>query len=101
MTLELCLIGACVVLLPTMIVGMLRILSSESRASQMLALLLFGTGGGAILLCLSVVQKQPALVDVALVVAILALVVTVAFVRIIPVDSGSDGLSQEVGDVDR
>lgn len=61
--------------------GMIRVLQSPTRADKMLAALLLGTAGVAVLMLLGVALEKPAFIDVALVFALLALVVTVAFVR--------------------
>ncbi|MCG5500220.1 monovalent cation/H+ antiporter complex subunit F [Ectothiorhodospira lacustris] len=78
-------------LLLTVAVGMVRVLSGPTPGDRMLAAQLFGTAGVAILLLLSLAMEQPALVDVALVFALLAAVATVAFVR-------QRGLPREGGD---
>jgi multicomponent Na+:H+ antiporter subunit F len=72
-------LGAALVLLGTMVAGMTRIARGPTPADRMLAALLFGTTGVAILLVLSVALTLPAAVDVALVFAVLAAVVGVAF----------------------
>jgi multicomponent Na+:H+ antiporter subunit F len=68
-------------LLLTVIAGMGRILRGPTPADRMLAALLFGTTGVAILLLLAQGLRLPALHDIALVFALLAIVVVVAFVR--------------------
>lgn len=74
-------IAAALFLLFTVAVGMLRILRGPAPGDRMLAAQLFGTAGVAILLLLSRGLDRPALVDVALVFALLAAVAPVAFVR--------------------
>jgi multicomponent Na+:H+ antiporter subunit F len=49
----------------------------------MSAVLLFGTGGVAVLLLLAQAMNMPALEDVALVFVVLAVVTSVAFVRLV------------------
>ncbi len=61
--------------------GLLRILRGPTTADRMLAAQLFGTTGVAVLLLLSQAQAMPALRDVALVFAALAVLATLAFVR--------------------
>ena len=68
-------------LLLTVIAGMARILYGPTPADRMLAALLFGTTGVAIMLLLAPGLHMPALHDVALIFALLAAVVLVAFVR--------------------
>jgi multicomponent Na+:H+ antiporter subunit F len=75
------LLAAALFLLVTIGAGMVRILRGPTAGDRMLAAQLFGTTGVAILLILSEALGQPALVDVALVFALLAAVATVAFVR--------------------
>ncbi|MBK1692938.1 monovalent cation/H+ antiporter complex subunit F [Ectothiorhodospira mobilis] len=74
-------IAAALFLLFTVAVGMLRILRGPEPGDRMLAAQLFGTAGVAILLLLSRGLDRPALVDVALVFALLTAVAPVAFVR--------------------
>ena len=71
------LLGAALFLLATIAAGMVRVLRGP-------------TAGVAILLILAEALDQPALVDVALVFALLAAVATVAFVRK-PEEPGEDG----------
>lgn len=68
-------------LLSTVVAGMARILRGPTPADRMLAALLFGTTGVAILLLFAQGLRLPALHDVALVFALLAAVAVVAFVR--------------------
>ncbi|WP_019626645.1 monovalent cation/H+ antiporter complex subunit F [Thioalkalivibrio sp. ALJT] len=74
-------LGAALFLLGTILLGLIRVLRGPGSGDRMLAALLFGTSGVAILLLLSMVLETPALVDVALVFALLAVVAAVAFVR--------------------
>lgn len=68
-------------LLLTIIAGLFRVIRGPTSADRMLAAQLFGTTGVAILLLLAQAWEAPALQDVALVFALLAAVVGVAFVR--------------------
>ena len=70
-----------VFLLVNLLVALARVMRGPSAADRMLAALLFGTVGVAILLLLAQVQAIPALNDVALVFALLAAITGVAFVR--------------------
>lgn len=62
-------------------IAMWRIARGPTAADRMQAGLLFGTVGVAVLLVLAQALARPALRDVALALALLAGVVTVAFVR--------------------
>lgn len=61
--------------------GLFRILHGPSAADRMLAAQLFGTTSVAILLLLAQASENAALRDVALLLALLAAVTAVAFVR--------------------
>lgn len=74
-------LGLAVFLLLTLVAGMIRVVRGPTAADRMLAAQLFGTTGVATLLLLGHAMGAPALVDVALVFALLAAVVGVAFVR--------------------
>lgn len=69
------------ILLLTLLGGLVRILIGPTRGDRMLATQLFGTTGVAILLLLAEALDRPALRDVALVFALLAVTSTVVFVR--------------------
>ena len=83
------LLAVALLLLATIGAGMVRVLRGPTAGDRMLAAQLFGTTGVAILLILAEALGQPALVDVALVFALLAAVATVAFVRK-PAERGED-----------
>ncbi len=70
-----------VLLLLTLVAGLWRVLHGPTPADRMLAAQLFGTTAVACLLLLAQAYQRPALRDVALVFALLATVVAVAFVR--------------------
>jgi len=72
--------AACLVLGATA-VGLLRILRGPADADRMMAAQLLGTGGVATLLLLAAAVQSPAIVDVALMLALLAAFASVAFVR--------------------
>jgi len=67
-------------LLASILGGLVRVLRGPAPAERMLAAQLFGTAAVAILLILSRLMAMPALLDVAMVFALLAAVTLVAFV---------------------
>ncbi|GAB3381252.1 monovalent cation/H+ antiporter complex subunit F [Azotobacter armeniacus] len=69
-------------LLLTMAVGLVRVLRGPERVDRLLAIQLIGTSGTAVLLVLAEWQTQPALVDVALLLALLAAVAVAALVQL-------------------
>lgn len=75
------LLAVALFLLLTLGAGLVRVVRGPSRADSMLAAQLFGTTGVAILLLLAEALAAPALRDAALVLALLAILATVAFVR--------------------
>ncbi len=76
---ELFLLVAAVLLVLSLLVGLVTILQRASVTDRLLAAQLIGTVGMGILLLLSVLLKQPALVDAALILAMLAVLVTAVF----------------------
>lgn len=68
-------------LLLNLLLGLGRVVRGPAPADRMLAAQLFGTVGVALLLVLAEADSTPALRDVALVLALLAPVAAVAFVR--------------------
>jgi multicomponent Na+:H+ antiporter subunit F len=70
---------AAVGLMLSLLLGLLRVLRGPSAGDRMLATQLIGTAGVGILLLLSPLLDQPALVDVALILALLAAVAAAAF----------------------
>lgn len=66
-------------LLLTLVLGLLRIWRGPEAADRMLSAQLFGTTGVALLLVLSQLQDEPALLDVALVLVVLAVLASAAF----------------------
>lgn len=62
-------------------VGLVRVLRGPTAADRMMAAQLMGTGGIAGMLLLANATKNPAVVDVALVLAIVAGFVGIAFTR--------------------
>lgn len=69
------------VLLLSILAGLWRVFHGPTRADRLLAIQLFGTSGAAVLLVMADMQAQPALLDAALILALLAAVVTAALVR--------------------
>lgn len=69
-----------VVLLLSILAGLIRVFRGPASAERMLAAQLFGTAAVAILLVLSQLMAMPALLDVAMVFALLAAVTLVTFV---------------------
>lgn len=68
-------------LLLTLVAGLWRVLRGPTQADRMLAAQLFGTTTVACVLLLAQAFQRPELRDVALVLAVLAAVTAVAFVR--------------------
>lgn len=69
-----------IALLLSILAGLIRVVRGPAPAERMLAAQLFGTAAVAILLVLSQLMQMPALLDVAMVFALLAAVTLVAFV---------------------
>ena len=67
-------------LLASILAGLVRVVRATRPADRMLAAQLFGTASVAILLILSHMMAMPALLDVALVFALLAAVTLVAYI---------------------
>ena len=70
-----------VFLLTNLLMAMLLVSRGPTPADQMLVALLFGTTGVALLLLLAYTENAPALVDVALVFALLAAITGAAFAQ--------------------
>jgi multicomponent Na+:H+ antiporter subunit F len=73
--------GVALFLLLNLAAGLVRVARGPTPADRMVAAQLFGTTGVAILLLLSQSGGGKALADIALVFALLAVVVSVAFVK--------------------
>lgn len=73
--------GVAALILISVLLGLVRIFKGPTGADRMLAAQLLGTGGVAILLILAPAMQMPALLDVALVYALLAATAMVVFVR--------------------
>jgi multicomponent Na+:H+ antiporter subunit F len=74
------LVGAASFVLAMVALGLLRIFWGPAEADRMMAAQLLGSGGVAALLLLAVATQTPAIVDVALMLALLASFAAVAFV---------------------
>lgn len=74
-------IGLACFLLANMLAGLVRVWRGPTRADRMLSAQLLGTTGVATILVLAHALALPALYDVALVLAMLAALATVVFVR--------------------
>lgn len=68
-------------LLLTIVAGLYRVVRGPTPADRMIAAQLFGTTGLAIVLLLGAAMDEPAIIDVAVVFAVLAALAAVAFVR--------------------
>jgi len=73
----------CALLLLTLIIGLWRVLLGLRRVDRLLAVQLFGTTGTALLLVLAQWQGAPALRDAALVLALLAAMISAALVQLL------------------
>lgn len=84
-------------LLLTLLIALIRIWRGPSPADRMLASQLFGTTGVGLLLVLAHAQSMPALLDVALTLALLSVLAIVAFVtRVVRIDQpGSQSSASE------
>lgn len=69
------------VLVLTVLAGLWRVIQGPTKADRLLSVQLFGTAGAALMLILSVLADQPAFRDAALVLALLAAVVSAALVQ--------------------
>ena len=89
------LLSAAMAVLATVALGLVRILRGPGDAERMMAAQLLGTGGVAVLLLLAAVTGISAVVDVALILALLAAFASIAFFKGAPGhspdDSGADG----------
>jgi len=66
-------------LMLSLLLGLVRVLIGPGAGDRMLATQLIGTAGVGMLLLLSQLLNQPALIDVALILALLAAVAVAAF----------------------
>jgi multicomponent Na+:H+ antiporter subunit F len=86
------LLGAAGFVLAMVAVGLIRLLRGPADADRMMSAQLLGTGGIATLLLWAAATETPAVVDVALLLALLAAFASVAFVLAAsrPVDDEAD-----------
>ncbi len=82
MTMTMYLTVTILLLLLTLLWGLWPIVRGPTAADRMLAAQLFGTLGVAILMLLATLQQQTAILNVALVLALLAPLVLIAFVKL-------------------
>ncbi|WP_210396813.1 monovalent cation/H+ antiporter complex subunit F [Motiliproteus sediminis] len=75
------LLAALLVLVGVISVALIRLLLSRTLGDQFLCIQLLGTGGTGILLLLGTLLQQPALTDVALILALLASVTVMAITQ--------------------
>lgn len=75
------LIAAAIFLLATAALGLVRVARGPGRADRIMAAQLLGTTGVAVLLLLAQALPMPGIADIALVLALLAAFVAVAFVK--------------------
>lgn len=76
-------------LLLTIFAGLWRVLRGPTPGDRLLAVQLFGTTGTAVLLLLAEHQNQPALRDAALILALLAAVLSAALVQYLRKGAGT------------
>lgn len=74
------LVAIAIAILIAIAVALWRVLRGPDPADRLMAAQLLGTGGVAVLLLLAAARQQPALLDLALVLALLAGFASVAFV---------------------
>jgi multicomponent Na+:H+ antiporter subunit F len=85
------LLAAAAFALAMVALGLLRLLGGPTEADRMMAAQLLGTGGSATLLLVAVATSAPAVVDVALVLALLAAFASAAFVASAGPEEGEAG----------
>jgi multicomponent Na+:H+ antiporter subunit F len=73
------LLAAALIVLGTVALGLVRVLYGPSDADRLMAAQLLGTGGMAVLALIAAATHTPAVVDVALVLALLAAFIAAAF----------------------
>jgi multicomponent Na+:H+ antiporter subunit F len=85
---------AALVILLNIAASLVRVLRGPTRADRMMGAQLIGTGGVAVLVLLSLVHRQPGVLDVALLLALLAAFAAVAFVKSLSPDGAGDPESE-------
>lgn len=89
------LFAAAVFMLATVALGLVRILRGPGDADRMMAAQLMGTGGMATLLLFGVAAGLPAVIDLAMIMALLSVFASVAFVKGVPgADAAERGESE-------
>lgn len=81
---------AALFLLVTVAVSLVRIYIGPSRAERMMSAQLAGTSGVGVILLLASVEQNAAIIDVALVLALLAAFAAIAFVKATTPDGAGD-----------
>lgn len=71
---------AAALLIAFLLAGLLRVIRGPGRTDRMLASQLFGSTGVAVLMMLAIVKQQPALLNAALVLALLAPLTLMTFI---------------------
>jgi multicomponent Na+:H+ antiporter subunit F len=74
------LLAAAAIILLTVVAGLWRVLRGPARADKLMAAQLLATGGIAVLMLVAVATGVPAILDVALLLALLGAFASVAFV---------------------
>lgn len=87
---EFLLAAACLVLLLTGL-SLYRLFREPSDVDRVLSAQLIGTGGVAILLLIGTASNETTVIDVALTLALLAAMASIAFVKAADSDDNSDG----------
>jgi len=88
------LLAAAALVLATVAVGLVRVLRGPTDADRMMAVQLLGTGGAGVLLLVAAATAKPAVVDVALVLALVAAFASAAFAA----ETGSEGAGASGGE---
>ncbi len=89
--------GTAAVLLLTVTASLWRVLHGPHRADRMMAAQLCGTAGVGVLMLLAVVSGRGAILDVAMVLALLAAIAAVAFVKAATPDGAGDPQEDDTG----
>ena len=89
------LLAAAIFILAMVALGLFRVFCGPTDVDRMMAVQLLGTGGSAVLLLLAVAVEIPAIVDVALMLALLAAFAAVTFVTSA---SGSPAAAEDTTD---
>lgn len=87
--------GAAAFVLAMVALGLVRVVRGPTDADRMMAAQLLGTGGITALLLVSVATATPAVVDVALVLALVAAFASAAFVTHAPGRHGTGAAGRE------